>query len=172
MITLEEYKEYLLSYYRYNIDSLPEKRKEREFLLSKFYKDDLLNKIINDSYSFVEDIFNCDTLEYNYCSFDLDDDTSFGISLNISGGGYSDYLYEDNNGKIISSHILHQIFGNNLMIEVKCDEVERECEEDVLSYDCYYSLYLQDFPKDLDKIKEKYLNNEHNKELTKRIINK
>ena len=155
MVTLDEYKNYLLNNYRYKIDSLPEKARERERLLSKYYPDEFLNKIINDTYEFAIDIFNSETLKYGYCHFEIDDDTTFGIDLNITGGGYSDKLYKDSNERIISEHILETIFGKSFYINVECDEIERECEEDVLSFDYHYYLYMQGFPKNLDEIKDK-----------------
>ena len=159
MITLNEYKYYLLNNYKYEIDSLPERVKEREQLLTKFYSDEFLNKIINDTYEFTIDIFNCDTLEYGYCKFEIDNDFSCGIDLMISGGGYSDYLFKDSYGRVISEHILKIIFGDLFCIEIKDDEIERECEEGVFSFDYNYSIYMQGFPTNMDEIKEKILNN-------------
>lgn len=161
MITLEEYKTRLLDFYRYPIDSTQEKRKEREFLLKRQFSDKFLKKILNDTYSFAKDVVNSDTVKHNYCSFDIEDDNSFGIFLNISGGGNSDYIYEDSKSRLISDYILRKIFGNMFYIEVKVDEIERECEDDVLSFDYHYCLYMQGFPKDLDEIKEKLSNIEN-----------
>ena len=160
MISLEEYKKYLLNSYCYPIDSLPDRVKERKYFLERNYPDNFLNKVIEDTYLFVKDIFNCETLKHGYCDFEIDDDTSFGIYLNISGGGYSDNLFEDNEGKIISEYILKTVFGSSFYIEIKCDEIDRDCEEDVLSYDYHYSLYMQGFPNNLDEIKDKYLSDE------------
>ena len=39
-------------------------------------------------------------------------------------------------------------------IEVKCDEVEHDCDDDVLSFDYHYSLYMQGFPKNINEIKK------------------
>ena len=50
MMTLEEYKNYLLNVYKYKIDSLPNKVKERENLLKRCYPDEFLNRVINDTY--------------------------------------------------------------------------------------------------------------------------
>ncbi len=154
MITLNEYKKALIDFYRYQIDSTSEKRKEREFHLKRQFSDETLNKIIHDTYSFAKDVVNSNTVKYNYCSFDIEDDNTFGIFLNISGGGGSDYIYKDSKSRLISDSILRKIFGNSFFIEVKVDEVERECEEDVLSFDYHYRLYMQGFPKNIDEIKE------------------
>ena len=154
MLTLDEYKNYLLGFYRYPYDSIPSKRKEREFHLQRQYSDEQLEKIINDSYSFAKDVLETDTIKNDYCSFELDEDNSFGINLFLCGGAYSDYIYIDNDNRTISNHILESIFGNTLIIEVKCDEIERECEEDVLSFDYHYSIYMQGFPDNLNEIKD------------------
>ena len=159
-ITLEEYKEYLLNYYRYAIDSTPEKRKEREIHLKRQYSDETLKQIINDTYSFAKDVLNSETIKHNYCSFEIEEDKSFGINLFISGGGSSDYIYVDSNNRLISRYILHTIFGEYFSIEVKEEEIERECEEDVLSYDYHYSLYMQGFPNDIEDIKERLFKKE------------
>ena len=110
--------------------------------------------VITDTYEFTKDIFNSETLAHGYCDFEIDDDTSFGIDLMITGGGYSDRLYKDSQDRIISSHILENIFGKSFHIDVKCEEIERECEDDVLSFDYHYSLYMQGFPNNLKEIKE------------------
>ena len=157
MITLEEYKHTLLNYYRWPIDGTLDRYKEREKRLNILYPDEFLSKVIEDSYSFLEDILSSDTLEDNYCKFDLDEDTSFGIDLLISGGGDSDDLYKDASGKMISGRILRSVFGEYFHIEVRCNEIERECEEDVLSFDYHYYLYMQGFPKNIKEIKEQYL---------------
>jgi len=154
MITFEEYKQYLLDYHRYKIDELPEKVDERKKMLKAFYPDDFLKKVVSDTYEFTKDIFECDTLKDGYCDFEIDEDTNSGIYLNISGGGNSDELYRDNNGKVISWYILHKLFGEYFDIEVRCDQIERECEDDVLSFDYHYCLYMQGFPDNMDEIKE------------------
>ena len=119
MITLNEYKKTLIDFYRYQIDSTLEKRKEREFHLKRQFSDETLNKIIHDTYSFAKDVVNSNTVKYNYCSFDIEDDNTFGIFLNISGGGDSDYIYKDSKSRLISDSILRKIFGNSFFIEVK-----------------------------------------------------
>ena len=167
MITLEEYKNYLLNNYKYEIDSLPDKIKERERLLARNYPDEFLNLVINNTYEFIKDIFNCETLKYGYCNFEIDDDTSFGIDLMITGGGYSDRLYKDSEDRIISEHILETIFGKSFYINVKYEEIEHECEEDILSFDYCYSLYMQGFPNDLNELKKSLFGK--TKDLSKKI---
>ena len=84
----------------------------------------------------------------------------FGIKGGATGGGYSDTLLKDSEDRIISEHILETIFGKQFYIDVKCKEIERECEEDILSFDYHYSLYMQGFPNNLKEIKEKLFGKE------------
>ena len=154
MMTLEEYKNYLLNVYKYKIDSLLNKVKERENLLKRCYPDEFLNRVINDTCEFAKDVLNSETIKYGYCNFEIEEDTSFGIDLMITGGGYSDHLYKDSLNRIISEYILERIFGKSFYINVRCEEIERDCEDDVLSFDYHYSLYMQGFPNNLDEIKE------------------
>lgn len=155
MISLDEYKEYLLNYYKYPIDSTLERKKERMIVLEKRYPDSFLNKVIDDTYNFVKDMFYFETINKSgYCNFEVNDDTSFGIRLNITGGGYSDYLYKDVNNRVISSYILKRVFGDMLDIEIKNYEIERKTDDDVYSFDYHYFLYMQWFQIDVDKLKE------------------
>ena len=158
MISLEEYIEHLLGYYRYPIDGLDKKRKERERFLKPWIKNNKLEKIINDTYDFAKDVLKCDTLDNGYCRIDVDDDKSFGIDLLISGGGYSDYIIVDNNNRYVSDYIMRRIFGKSFQFNIECDEIERETEdEDILSFDHYYYIYMQGFPKNIKEIKENML---------------
>ena len=103
MITIEEYKKYLIDYYKYEIDNNNDKRKERRIELSRKYNDELLNKIIVDTYDFIKDIFNSDTINKGYCSFELEDDTTSILSLNICGGGLQDTIITDMNDRNIDN---------------------------------------------------------------------
>ena len=161
MITLEEYKKYLLNTYRYAIDGTPEKYQEREKFLKNWYSDGMLNKIIEDTYSFARDIINNMDKEYRFWELDIDEDKSFEINLLISGGYDSDYIYEDNDGRFISRYILETIFGKSFMISVNCDLIERENDDpDILSYYHRFFLSIQGIPKDLDDIKKELFKDE------------
>ena len=54
MITLEEYKMYLINSYVYEIDNTDKKRQERKNYLEEKYKDVYINKIIEDTYKIIE----------------------------------------------------------------------------------------------------------------------
>jgi len=161
VINLEDYKNYLVSVHKYPIDNNEKKRLERMNHLNKSYSDDYLNKIINDTYSFIKDIFDKKDDECNYYSLDLDDDTTCFISLNLTGGWFSDRLYIDPNGNVISVYILHKVFGNQLSIWIKDEEIEFNTDDsDILSFDYRYSLYIQNFPKNMLEIKEELFGKE------------
>lgn len=76
----------------------------------------------------------------------------FFINLRLTGGYYSDKIYIDANGRYISEYLLTNIFGKNIQIEIRVDEYERELEDDILSYDYKYFLYIQGIPSNLDSV--------------------
>ena len=169
MISLEEYKEYLINYYRYEIDNNVSGRGRRRKELSRKYGDELLEKIINDTYDFIRDVFSSDTIKFGYCKFDLDMDTTSYISLNICGGGFADISFIDNKGRIISKYILGRIFGNQFMIYVK-EDVEHRSEDDfVFGIDANYFLYMQGFPENMSDLEKELFGK--NKQLVKTDIN-
>ena len=153
MITLEEYKEHLIGYYRYEIDSSDIRRRERALYLMRSYNDEYLGKILNDTYDFIKEILYSDASSNGFYFLDLDDDTTMFVSLNITGGGFADTLYTDPRGRIISRYILRQVFGDSLEVDIKedIDEVE---EDDVISYLYRFKLYLQGFPSNMGEIKK------------------
>lgn len=154
MISLEEYKKYLIYICRYNIDLCETNIKKREEYLNKHYSDEYLNKIINDTYDFIYQIFESDTVDLGYCSFDTDEDNITGINLNITGGGYSDTIFCDLNGRLISKYILEKIFGKYFSISIKKDIIPFDMSDDIISFNFKYNLYLQGFPKNMKEIKE------------------
>lgn len=157
MISLGEYKEVLVNRCRYACDDNDIKRKERREYLDKHYSDEYLNKIINDSYNVIRTIF--DISEKGYCLIELEDSKINGISLNLTFGWISDRLYIDNCGNIISSYILRRVFGEGLSISDKEKIYDDYSDDDDLDFDIvsfYYRfyLYLQNFPEDMQSIKE------------------
>lgn len=155
MITLDEYKQYLLNNYKYKADGKLARIIEREFFLSKFYPDEYLNKIIVDSYDFIKDLFHYESLKKGYVHIELEKNSSTGIYLNKTGGGYSDELFVDEQERIISKYILKKVFGSQFHIEIDCDETLFETEiEELIGVNYHYYLYMQGFPNNLDEIKE------------------
>lgn len=158
MINLDEYKNILISTYRYEIDNSENEKKNRRVYLDKYYGDEYLSKIITDTYKVIENIF--DISQCGYCNIDMDEDTTSYISLNLTGGYFSDRLYVDSYGNIISEYILKRTFGEFLIVEVKEEEHDFETDEpDIMSFDYTYTLYLQGFPKDMQSIKNKLFGN-------------
>lgn len=158
MITVEEYKSKLINAYRHKADDTLIKRKERKNNLERKYSPEAINKIINDTYEFARLLLNTPTIEDNYCSFPIEDpDIVKYISLGSIGGGFVDrlYLYEN---YVISERILEYIFGKNLFVEIKEEEIDFDTgDPDIISYDYNFYLYLQGFPKNIDEIKEELL---------------
>jgi hypothetical protein len=155
MITLEEYKEYLINYYRYEIDNNDLKREERRKEFITKYSNEYIQKIIDDTYQFIREIFESDTIDYGYYNHHLEDDTTSYISLNICGGGFADTIFKDTNDRCISKYILRKVFGSHFMVYIKDDEIEYETEDpEIMGINCNYSLYMQEFPTNMKEIKE------------------
>ena len=156
MITLTEYKRHLIEVHRYPIDNEPENIKHRIESLARQYNDDYLTKIINDTYDFILDVLNSKTISHGYCKFELEEDKTQYISLNMCGGFSSDIIYKDMQDRLISSYIMKLVFGNRFHICVRTDEesFEDENDEDLYGFNVYYSLYMQGFPNNLKEIKE------------------
>jgi len=154
MLTLDEYKEELISKYRYEIDNSVAKKQGRLIYLEHRYSDEYLNKIIEDTYKVIRQILDMDSLKYGYCTIKMDDDTTSYISLDLTGGWFSDVLYEDAEGHIISNHILKKAFGKLLSVTVKENETLFSEEDDIISFNYSYDLYMQGFPKNIQSIKD------------------
>ena len=155
MITLDEYKEYLINFYRSEIDSGENKKMERKDYLSSHYSDQYLQKIIDDTYSFINDILSMDTIKDGYCVVGANENSlTTTINLSITGGGPSDDIYIDLNGRYISSRLLNKVFGNSFVVFLKVDEIEYDVDEDILGVTYNYYIQMQNFPINLDEIKE------------------
>ena len=165
MITVEQYKEHLINLSFCGYDCTDQKLQERKRTLNREYGYDLLQKIVDDTYSFIGDVITDETIEKGYCSFELEDDTTDWISLGLVGGHSSDTLFTDMQGRIISRYIMHQVFGDYLQIDVREDEIPFDTGDDIMSFDYRYSLYMQGFPNNLKEIKEELFGK--NKQLTK-----
>lgn len=158
IVTLDEYKESLINFYRWDIDSSKEMKKDRAETLERRYPDQYLQKIIDDTYSFIKDIFASDTVKDGYCTVEMDENSSLhsSISLGIHGGGYSDRIYTDFQGRNISNYILHKVFGREFSSDLETHEIVMEPDEnDVVGVRYYYYLSMQHFPNNMDEIKEK-----------------
>lgn len=161
MITLDEYKKRLTEYYYWPCDAGVEKEYQRSITLATYYKDELLQRIINDTYSFVSNLLNSTSIKDGYYYEELDEDISFYISLGLTGGHTSDIIYVDSNDQMISNYIMQEIFGE-IKISVDEDittyESESHEEYDIMSFSRTFSLRINSFPKNIDEIKDKFLN--------------
>ena len=157
MITLEEYKEQLINTYRYDIDNTDEKREERIKELAWKYPDEYLARIIDGTTEFLKEMFSSDDIKNGYYLYGIGEDTTAYLSLNIVGGGMQDTVFTDKGGRVISSRILKNIFGNHFHIEVKNDELYEETDEGcitIVGISNTYSLYLSGFPDNMDEIRK------------------
>ena len=153
MISLDEYKKMLIGYYRYECDNDLEKIELRKKELAKKYSDEYLNKIIEDTYNVIKVIFE---KQPNSFIIEMDDDTITYVNLNLIGGYFSDRLYIDPYGKIISESILKKVFGSQLAVVVMDEELEIEdADSDIVSFDYKYLLYLQGFPENMEGIRKR-----------------
>ena len=156
MVTLEEYKDYIINYYRYEIDNSVEKKKQRKVELTQLYGDSFLQRIIDDTYDFLPDLLASETINSGYCEFEIVSDKTKGIFLNISGSFDADTIYFDAKGRMISKYILQSILGNRLEIEIEESNIESE-DDDIIGIDYRFYLYIQGFPDNLEQIKKEIL---------------
>lgn len=160
MISLNEYKNYLANTYSWSIDNSSELALKRRKLLELKYGDEFLSKVIGDSYSFARSVLNSNTINSGYFRSELSDDTTMYINLELHGGWMSDTLFVDSEGRYISKHIIKTIFGRSSIIELKTEEVEREVEDRMFTFDYNYYIYMQGFPKDLSDIRDSLASDE------------
>ena len=81
MITLNEYKNHLVSVYNWPIDNTEVEIEKRRIHLNQNYEDEYLEKIINDTYSFIKDVLTSDAIERKYYKKDVNEDTTKSIYL-------------------------------------------------------------------------------------------
>ncbi len=155
MITLEKYKNYLINYCESICDDTELRRGWRREALEEKYSDEYLQKVVDGSFAFLEDIFSSETLSEDYCEFSLDENTTEVISLNLIGGVFSDTLFTVSD-KTISKHILKEIFGEKFDLYVAADPYIY-IEDYLLKHGCDYFLYMYGFPNYMDDIKRQYL---------------
>lgn len=154
MISLNEYKNYLVNTYSWSIDKSEVLVLKRKKVLEKKYSDEFLSKIISDSYEFARSVLDDASINYGYYRNNVFDDTTTYINLGLHGGWMSDTLYVDSEGRYISTHIIKTIFGRNIMIELRTEEVEREVEDGLFTFDYNYYIYMQGFKEDLSAIRD------------------
>lgn len=154
MVSLNEYKNYLANTYSWSIDNSEELALKRRKLLELKYGDEFLSKVIGDSYNFARSVLDDESINYGYYKSNVLDDTISYINLGLHGGWMSDTLYVDSEGRQVSAHIIKTIFGRGIMIELRTEEVEREVEDDMFTFDYNYYIYMQGFPENLDEVRK------------------
>ena len=158
MISLKDYKEMLVNTHVYEYDNNEEMRRQRRILLDKQMNDEFLKQVIRDTYSFIKDVFDSDTISKDYCSFEIDENETKYISLNLIGGYESDTLYKDLKGRVISKRILNKLLGNYANIFIRDDEIPFETNDpDIVSYDYRVTINISGFTKNVHEIRYEIL---------------
>ena len=160
MISLDEYKNYLVNNYNWPMDSSSLLVSKRRDLLREKYSDEFLSRVITDSYSFARSVLNSDTLNSGYFKNYLSEDTTTYVNLGLHGGWMSDTLFIDSQGRYVSKYIIKTIFGMSVIIQLITEEHERETEDGIFTFDYDYFIYMLGFSTNLDLIRESISNTE------------
>lgn len=137
IFSLEDYKNYLISFYYYECDNNIVSREKRRTILETHYTDEFLSDIIHNTESFImyflEQVIN---REENYISFELFNDQRH-IFTNCTGGYSPDYLIPISCGledKYISKYLLQKYLGSNFRIDFDDDieEILDDVDEDIV----------------------------------------
>ncbi len=160
MISLNEYKNYLISNYKWNIDNSEEFILKRKKVLHQKYEDEFLSRVISDTYLFARSVVEDENMGYGYYKSEVYNDTTTYINLELHGGWMSDTLYVDSEGRYISTYIIKTIFGRSIMIELRTEELEREVDDGMFTFDYNYYIYMQGFPNDLSSIRNSLVSGE------------
>ncbi len=161
MITLDEYKEHLVSVYFWPMDSDEKYVEERRVTLQKRYSDEYLTQIINDTYDFLREALDSETMNSSYRYYrseESSEDLETHISLGLHGGYGSDILYIDPKGRVISRYVVRQVSDNQVHIDMGGYDVEVYHGDDIGSMEGIFFIELH-VPKDvdLDEIRKKLL---------------
>lgn len=101
MVSLEEYKNYLVNFYSWPMDGAKSFIKKRKEILTNKYSDSYLLRIISDTNSFAKDVLISDTIDYGYFNTEVNADEPLFINLELHGGWMSDTIYIDSKGRYI-----------------------------------------------------------------------
>ena len=93
MISLTEYKQYLISVCHWPIDHDIAEIEKRKKIMNKRYSDVYLEKIIFDTNSFIYDVLASETVKDGYFEKPIYDDTTSYIYSGLHYGGFSDTLF-------------------------------------------------------------------------------
>ncbi len=166
VVSLEEYKNYLVNFYSWPMDGDKSFIKKRKEVLTNKYSDSYLLRIISDTNSFVKDVLISDTIDYGCFKTEVNNDEPLFINLELHGGWMSDTIYIDSKGRYISKHLIKTIFGKETIIELNVDEIERITDDEIYDFDYRYYIYMQGFSNNLNMIRNSILGDD--KKLVKR----
>lgn len=152
-MNLDEYKNYLVSIYRWPIDNNSDLMEKRKIELEKRYSDEFLEKIIADTYDFISDVVMSSDIN-GYYKESTSSDTTRYINLGLHGGWPSDVLFGVSNNRIVSNHLLKHVFGNSLVAEIDAVEYENEYEDGIYGFSYDYYFYMHGLTN-LDDVKRK-----------------
>lgn len=139
MFDLEEYKEEIIAYYRWERDNTEEERIRRRKMLSIRYSDEYLLNIIRNTEEFI--YYLIDKMEqenkifenviYDYLKLEDERATDIlnDLDLFLGGGWPSDTFFYLEKGKLISMSLLHKFFPN-FHFECICEEKDIFNEEE------------------------------------------
>lgn len=149
IISLDEYKNYLVTKCRYECDNNEVKRQKRMSLLNSKYNNEYLDSIIEGTYNLVNKIIKIsENRYYEFIEIPLECEPEIVyIDLNLTGGWWSDIVVSDSDNNFYSIGLLKKIFGPLFGIEpCKVEFTDQWDEEDdfsILSQIPSYSLYIQ-----------------------------
>ena len=110
VFNLEYYKEYLISYYRYECDNNENKKLERQRILECNYSDNYLQEIVDNTKEFILNLIDNCSDTFNIIELAKSEDYIF---TNCTGGYHPDILMtiDDEDKRItISKHLIEFFF--------------------------------------------------------------
>ncbi len=146
-MTLEEYKNILVSYHRNIKDSAKEKYNERISKLEKEYTNDLLNKILKDTNLLIDEILSLSTDEMDEYSVSLD--AKHILAYIDLGSGYADKVYKDEKGRYLSLRMLNEKFGYERVYLLKDERYYKSENEE--GYKPFYQIRFSNISVEVEE---------------------
>jgi len=156
---LEYYKEYLISFFRCEIDNSDIKKNERRKYLEQRYSDEELFEIIENTREFIMSLIEQITSNnVPYIFVNLITSLEY-ISTNCTGGFQADTLIpidEFDEGKFISKHLLKLVLGQKIFIETESEEIEVWDEVNDTIVGCIYEYPKLKIHGNFEELIERY----------------
>lgn len=154
---LETYKRYLVDTYFFEEDNTPQKRKQREDIISNM-ENDFFEKIIDDTKTFViclleKMIGKNVTYMKEYYGYTREMDTA------LSHGYHADKLFVFDDGLVISEYLLKKYLKGFTITEEY--EVEDHIDEDIYNSDEYNTIEFNTTPEKLMEAYHKIIKKSH-----------